>query len=87
MPSLTIDDFRPFSVTCELRYKNAYLIYDRTGQVLEELRNSFPSIAVSTASPAQTAPVEREQWNSLEWLQQKIRIVRKEADGVLHGGK
>lgn len=237
MPGLTIDDFKPFNVTCELRYKNAYLIYDRTGQVLEDLRNTFTEITVSAASPPQTsfvaeegsftlelgacrftssrfdnknaetfgkhcaaffdtvtnqlqinvftriglryiarkefkaldeskaalasialvnlkptkrfnssdnpteilfrwedaqigafirlraetvdirfsstpelqdyvpkvdkklhgltldidyytvAPVEREQWNCLEWLQQKLRIVRKEADGILHGGK
>jgi len=56
MPSpLTVDDFKPYSVTCELRYKNAYLIYDRTGQLLEELRESFTDITVSTASPPQTA--------------------------------
>ena len=66
MPGLTIDDFKPFSVTCELRYKSAYLIYDRTGQVLEDLRNSFTDISVSTASPAQTAFVAEEGTFTLE---------------------
>src|SRR5216683_4641879 len=67
MPSpLTIDDFKPFSVTCELRYKNAYLIYDRTGQVLEELRESFTDINVSIAGPQQTAFVAEEGTFTLE---------------------
>jgi uncharacterized protein (TIGR04255 family) len=64
--SLTIDDFKPVSVTCELRYKNAYLIYDRTGHVLEELRESFTDITVSTASPPQTAFMAEEGTFSLE---------------------
>jgi uncharacterized protein (TIGR04255 family) len=67
MPTtLTIDDFRPFSVTCELRYKNAYLIYDRTGQILEVLRESLTDIAVSTAGPQQTAFVAEEGTFTLE---------------------
>jgi uncharacterized protein (TIGR04255 family) len=56
MPShLTIDDFKPFSITCELRYKNAYLIYDHTGRVIEDVRESFTDINVSTAGPQQTS--------------------------------
>src|SRR6266481_7770910 len=67
MPSpLTIDDFKPFSVTSELRYKNAYLIYDNTGQVLEDLRGSFTDINVSTAGPAQTAFTAEEGSFTLE---------------------
>jgi uncharacterized protein (TIGR04255 family) len=66
MPSLTIDDFKPFSTTCELRYTSAYLIYDRTGQVLEDLRKTFTDITVSTASPAQTAFVAEEGSFTLE---------------------
>ena len=55
MPSpLTIDDFKPSNVTCELRYKNAFLIYDRTGQVIEDVRESFTDINVSASSPQQT---------------------------------
>jgi len=55
MTLLTIDDFKPLSVTCELRYKNAFLIYDRTGQVLRDLSETFTDIAVSAAAPQQTA--------------------------------
>jgi uncharacterized protein (TIGR04255 family) len=66
MPTLTIDDFKPFSVTCELRYKSAYLIYDRTGQVLEDLRDKFTDISVSTAGPAQTAFMAEEGTFTLE---------------------
>ena len=53
--SLSIDDFKAFSITCELRYKNAYLIFDRTGHVLEDLRrDSFTDIKISNAGPIQT---------------------------------
>lgn len=55
MPSsLTIDDFKPVTVTCELRYENAYRAYDQTGQILEDLREGFTDIKVSLASPPQT---------------------------------
>jgi hypothetical protein len=66
MPALTIDDFKPFSMTCELRYKNAYLIYDRTGQVIEDLRGTFTDIIVSTSSPQQTSWVTNEGTLTLE---------------------
>lgn len=66
MARLTIDDFKPFSVTCELRYANAYLIYDRTGQVLEDLRKTFTNITVSAPSPALTAFVAEEGSFTLE---------------------
>lgn len=33
------------------------------------------------------APVEREQWNCREWIQQKVRIIRKEVDGIIQGGR
>jgi hypothetical protein len=60
MPALTIDDFKPFSVTSELRYKNAFLIYDHTGKVLEDIRDSFTDISVSAATPNQTTWVAEE---------------------------
>jgi uncharacterized protein (TIGR04255 family) len=67
MPSpITIDDFKPFSLTCELRYNNAYLIYDRTGQVIEDLRESFTDINVSSSSPQQTSWTTNEGTLALE---------------------
>jgi hypothetical protein len=66
MPALTIDDFKPFSMACELRYKNAYLIYDHTGRVIEDVRESFTDINVSTSSPQQTSWVTNEGTLTLE---------------------
>jgi hypothetical protein len=61
MPSLlTTDDFKPAALTCELRYKNAYLIYDRTGQVIEDVRGSFTDVDISASSPQQTSWVSEE---------------------------
>jgi len=55
MPTtLTIDDFTPYSITCEVRYKNAYLIYDRTGLILQDLREQFTNLEISTVAPQQT---------------------------------
>jgi hypothetical protein len=31
------------------------------------------------------APVDREQWEPQEWLPQKLRIIRKEVDGIMGG--
>ena len=33
------------------------------------------------------APVNRDQWNPEEWIPEKLRIIRKECDGILQGGK
>jgi uncharacterized protein (TIGR04255 family) len=60
MSALTIDDFKLFSLTCELRYANAFLIYDHTGQVLDDLRDSFTDITVSASAPQQTSWVTEE---------------------------
>ena len=64
--SLTIDDFKQYSLTCELRYKHAYLIYDRTGQVIEDVRETFTDIDVSTTSPQQTSWTTNEGTLALE---------------------
>lgn len=63
---LDIDDFVPFSVTCELRFKNAYLIFDRTGKILEDLREHFTELEISSASPQQTGFTAEEGTFSLE---------------------
>jgi uncharacterized protein (TIGR04255 family) len=55
MPSsLTIDDFKPFNVTCEWRYDNAYLLYDETGRIIQDLQELFTNVNVTVASPALT---------------------------------
>jgi uncharacterized protein (TIGR04255 family) len=55
MPSrLSFDDFKPLSITSELRYKNAYLIFDHTGHILKEIRESFSEINTVAATPQQS---------------------------------
>lgn len=66
MPTLSIDEFKLVNATCELRYKNAYLVYDRTGQVLQDLSRSFTDISISSSAPQQTAWVAQEGTFSLE---------------------
>lgn len=51
---LSIDDFRVVNAVCELRYENAYLIYDRTGTICREAQTFFTNGTVSNAAPAQT---------------------------------
>jgi uncharacterized protein (TIGR04255 family) len=53
--ALTFDDFKTFSITCELRYLNAYLIFDRTGIVISDMKDSFTNVIISNAGPQQTA--------------------------------
>ena len=31
------------------------------------------------------APVERAQWNAAEWVTEKVRLVRRDADRILQG--
>jgi uncharacterized protein (TIGR04255 family) len=53
-PSLTFDDFEIMSQTCELRYDNAFLIFDRTGQIIYDLQKFVPNIGTVNATPPQT---------------------------------
>jgi hypothetical protein len=56
MPStLAFDDFKPYTLTCELRYDNAYLVFDRTGQLVTDVRDSFTNVSVASAVPQQSA--------------------------------
>lgn len=40
---------------CELRYENAYLIYDLTGHIFHELKDSFTELSVVNAAPDQSS--------------------------------
>jgi hypothetical protein len=57
-----------------------------------EYRNLVPKIekqsvaVIADIDYYTVAPVEREQWNAVEWLPQKLRIIRKEVHGILQGG-
>jgi len=39
---------------CEVRYEDAYLIYDHTGQIYHELRANFAGLKVISPAPSQT---------------------------------
>ncbi len=52
MPTtLSFADFSMSRAASELRYDNAYLIYDRTGQVIQEARGHFTNFKVTSATP------------------------------------
>ena len=53
-PSITVSDFKPTLAVCEIRYENAYLIYDRTGLICADLRKLFTDLRVVSPSPNQT---------------------------------
>jgi hypothetical protein len=52
--TLHFEDFKLVRAVCELRYADAYLIFDRTGQVLEGMRTQFTDVRVQGPSPTQT---------------------------------
>jgi hypothetical protein len=51
---LSITDFKTTYAVCELRYENAYLIFDRTGQVCREAQASYTHCNVTSAAPNMT---------------------------------
>ena len=71
MPVL-LDDCRLRRVVCELRYENAYLIFDRTGQIIEEVREKFTKVELQEASPAITRVQTAEGYLVLELGQARI---------------
>jgi hypothetical protein len=50
----SVADFKIHRVVCEARYTDAYLLYDKTGQLLEDVRRSFTNVKVVVAAPNQT---------------------------------
>jgi uncharacterized protein (TIGR04255 family) len=53
-PSLTFNDFEVMSLTCELRYASAFLIFDRTGQIIRDVQRVVPNVRMAVATPPQT---------------------------------
>ena len=51
---LSVADFKVKFAVCELRYENAYLLFDRTGQVCHEARALYTDCNVLSAAPNQT---------------------------------
>lgn len=54
MQALSVSDFKLIRAVCELRYEDAFLIYDRTGEVAQSIRRSFKDLKANTAAPIQT---------------------------------
>ena len=51
--ALTTDDFKLYRAVCEVRYDSAYLLFDRSGQLLYDLRAHLKNLNVNTATPNQ----------------------------------
>jgi hypothetical protein len=51
---VSIDDFKLISAVCELRYEEASLLFDRTGQICHEAKSHFTDCEVVSAIPNQT---------------------------------
>jgi hypothetical protein len=51
---MTIADFKLFQVAVECRYEDAYLLFDRTGNVCRQLKLKWPDAKLQEASPAKT---------------------------------
>ncbi len=51
---LSLDDFKIASAVCELRYEEACLLFDRTGQLCNEAKARYTDCEVVSAVPNQT---------------------------------
>src|SRR5579864_750247 len=51
---ISVDDFKLISASCELRYEEACLLFDRTGQICHEAKSNFTNCEVVSALPNQT---------------------------------
>jgi hypothetical protein len=68
---------------CELRYDNAFLIFDRTGHIVHELKKSFTEVRPVSTSPAQTSFQSNEGGFVLELTQS--RFTAEKPDPKLEG--
>jgi hypothetical protein len=78
---LTILDFKLRQATCELRYPDAFLIFDKTGDIYHELGKKFTNLKSDAATPAQTQMTADEGVISVE--QQILRLTDNDPDLVL----
>lgn len=52
---MSIDDFKLTLAVCEVRYEEAFLLYDHTGRIAESLRKHFTDFKVLAAAPQQSS--------------------------------
>jgi hypothetical protein len=69
---LSVADFKMTSAVCELRYENAYLIYDRTGRICNEARSLYTDCNVLSAAPNLTTFQANEGAFALELAQSRF---------------
>ena len=69
---ISVDDFKLISAVCELRYENAYLLFDRTGQICQEVKSHFTDCEVTSAAPNQTILKAKEGNLSVELKQCRV---------------
>src|SRR5437016_82646 len=78
---LSVADFKMTVAVCELRYENAYLIYDYTGRICHEVRPLYTDCNVLSATPNQTTLQAKEGSFALELAQ--CRFSAHNPDGTL----
>jgi hypothetical protein len=78
---LTTSDFTLRQATCELKYPDAFLIFDRTGNIYHYLRKKFRNVKNVSASPFQTQMTAEEGTIAVE--SQALRLTDNEADSKL----
>jgi hypothetical protein len=64
--SISVSDFKVTTAVCEVRHENAYLLYDRTGMLCEEIQKSYTDCTVASATPNHTVLQAQEGSFNLE---------------------
>jgi len=58
---LSIDDFKLRRIVCEVRFPEAFLIFDRSGTVFQTLRREYPAVTQDQAAPT-SIQMSSEDW-------------------------
>ncbi|MBZ5503364.1 MAG: hypothetical protein LAN59_14225 [Acidobacteriia bacterium] len=78
---LTVSDFEVRQVTCELRYPEAYLVFDKTGDIFHHLSGKFTNLHSDSPTPTQTQMTADEGTIGLEFT--AARLTTNEPDSGL----
>jgi hypothetical protein len=70
--TISVADFKIHRAICEIRYEDAYLLFDRTGRVLQEMKNGFTELNVIEATPTKTTARSTEGAFALELRQSRV---------------
>jgi hypothetical protein len=78
---LTISDLKLRQVACEVRYPDAFLVFDKTGDIYHHLASKFTNLHNDSASPTQTQMTADEGAVAVE--QQALRLIDNNPDPSL----